>query len=113
MVADVYAGDDAQPTAGECHATALLFRIEADADADVLSRVAHQLMFANTAPYRASLYQPVEGVVSMEIELRGVSKPRAELIRGKLSRLTCVREVDLVDRDLPLVTEHESQSREP
>jgi hypothetical protein len=96
MTADVYAGDDdlrggARPTA----ATRFLFRIECDAEPDALGRICNQLNFANAAPWRLELVTTDGGQLVVDVELRGIADPLAELIRRKLLQQTCVTRVEL------------------
>ena len=97
MTADVYAGDDdlrAGPRAA-VQATRFRYRIEADADADVLARISNQLNFANAAPWSLELATAADGRVVVHVELRGISAALAEFIRRKLQQQTCVVAVDL------------------
>ena len=94
MTADVYAGDDDlnRPRSG-AHAGLGSIRLQADADADIMLRVAAQLSYLNHAPTRLLLPQRADGLVLIEIELRDCGEQLLELIRRKLERLTSVREV--------------------
>lgn len=76
-----------------------VFIIEADADADVLSRVANQFAYANVGPRQVSLVQDRAGIVRIRVELAGVRSVTAELIRRKLVQLTCVIGVQLSHRN--------------
>jgi hypothetical protein len=97
MTADVYAGDDdlrggRRPTV---QATRFRYRIEADADADVLSRISNQLNFANAAPWSLELATAADDRIVVNAELRGISETLAEFIRRKLQQQTCVVAVEL------------------
>ena len=70
--------------------TTHVFFIEADADANVFSRVANQFNYANVAPSRVTLHEGAAGTLRMEVELRGVRPATAESICRKLEQLTCV-----------------------
>ena len=97
MTADVYAGDDDLRNAGRLRpvATRFRYRIECDAEADVLGRVCNQLNFANAAPWRLELVTNDEGQLVFDVELRGIGDALAELIRRKLVQQICVTRVEL------------------
>jgi len=93
-VADVYAADTASVQSdagadGRCY----IYAIEADADPDVLSRIACVCNLANIAPRRVSLVRPAGECVKIDIELDGISESTADSIRRKLLQLTCVTSV--------------------
>jgi hypothetical protein len=97
MTADVYAGDDDLRHAARIRpaATRFRYRIECDAEADALGRICNQLNFANAAPWRLELVTTDGGQLVVDVELRGIAAPLAELIRRKLLQQTCVTRVEL------------------
>jgi hypothetical protein len=92
MTADVYAVDEdlTGVTPAVAHAGRFEFTVTADADPDVLARLANALMFANVAPSRVELSQDGAGIVTCRVEIRELAAALAELIRRKLLQLTCV-----------------------
>jgi hypothetical protein len=96
-VNDVYAGDD------DLHADvghsksqrAFAFRVLADANPDVLLRVASQLLLSNVAPYTLTLQRISHDSVQIDAELRGVTEITAESIRRKLLQLSCAETVEV------------------
>lgn len=95
MTADVYAGDEdlnlARPQAARSGLA--IIRLRADADPDVLFRIASELNFMNCAPSRFTLEQGFEGEVVVEIQVGGCSQFAVDMACRKLERLTCVFEV--------------------
>ena len=94
---DVYAGDDGlggPPPAAQPQ-RAFTFRILADAEPDVLLRVASQLLLSNVAPYAVAMSHVQPGSVHIDAELRGISASMAESIRRKLSQLSCTLTVEV------------------
>ena len=63
--------------------------VTADAQADVLLRVAVQLNLLNTAPERFVL-ETLHDIAKIEIMIRGCSDCALDLVRRKLEQLTCV-----------------------
>ena len=95
-IADVYAGDIAQSGGPAISAAQVFaFRIEADAEPDVLARIAGICNLANSPPRRVVLERTARGEVLMEIDLDGISSHTADSIRRKLLQLTCVNSVSL------------------
>ena len=72
------------------------FRVEADAEPDILSRVANQFNLANVVPARASFARYGADLVRIEVEMHGVSAAIADLIGRKLAQLSSVRSVEVV-----------------
>jgi hypothetical protein len=100
VAADVYAGDIAAVAPlTATGSTVFLFRIAADADADVFARVASVFNIGNVAPQRASLWQAAHGQVHISIAVELSSATTADLIRRKLEQLTCTLSVDCVVSD--------------
>jgi len=71
-------------------------RIAADAQPDVLPRVAHVLSLANKAPWGLSLLTVTPEQVLIEAVLSDVPAVLTELIRRKLLQLTCVIDVEML-----------------
>jgi len=92
MTADVYAGDDslAEPSGSPEQLSTVVFRIEADAEADVTCRIANVLRIANRAPTRGTLLTEGGERTTISVEIEGVSLGKAEYLLRKLSQLTCV-----------------------
>lgn len=94
---DVYAGDD--DLGGETDSVepqqAFTFHIVADADPDVLLRVASQFLLSNVVPYALSLKRVPPASVRIDAELRGIIVPMAESIRRKLAQLSCTVTVEI------------------
>jgi hypothetical protein len=66
----------------------------ADANPDVLLRVASQLLLSNLAPYKLTLIRVSDYSVRIDAELRDLSATLAESIRHKILQLSCVETVD-------------------
>lgn len=104
VAADVYAGDTTSldsSTSTDTSTSIFLFRIEADPEPDVLSRVASIFNIANEVPRRADLRRdsPDQVNICVEIEL---SRPEtADMIRRKLQQLTCTIAAECVAVDSP------------
>jgi hypothetical protein len=97
--ADVYAGDTAAPDlSSELATNVFLFSIEADADPDVLARVATLFNLANVAPLRATLQRRSPDHVHIIVDMERISRTMADMIRRKLVQLTCVISVDLTEQ---------------
>lgn len=83
----------------------VVFVIMADADPDVLYRVAGLLRLGNVAPTRTVLRTCAAGVVDIRVELRAFPAVAIEVVRRKLYQLSTVRRAeahvlrqDLTDR---------------
>jgi hypothetical protein len=90
-VADVYAGDnsDLASTHGESERV-FSYAIEADADPDVLARVANLFNLANRAPKKVTLRTNAEAQVTILITIGPLVPANAEMICRKIRQLTCV-----------------------
>jgi hypothetical protein len=94
MTADVYAADDylsgnrSEPLTRDCVAICLT----ADAQPDVLLRIAVQINVLNMAPERVALKKTAD-TVTIEIVMSGVSEQAVNLVCRKLGQLTCVLDV--------------------
>lgn len=88
--ADVYAGDVDLSTSSAAVAADFIFRIEADASPEVLSRIANQFHSTNVAPRSASLLTRPDGRVEIEMEMRQIRPALAESIARKLDQLIMV-----------------------
>jgi hypothetical protein len=98
MSRDVYAGDDdlnGQSVGIEERASTAQISLRADADPDVLQRVAAQLSFLNVAPLSFSLSRLPNCEVLIDIRIADCSDVAVDLVCRKLDRLTCVHEVRL------------------
>lgn len=93
----MYAGDLDAP--GNEPGTSYVFVVEADADPDVLVRMASQFAFAQTAPFRVNLVRSHPECVRIEVELHHLSPAGADAIRRKIDRLTCTLSVEVVEVD--------------
>jgi hypothetical protein len=94
--ADVYAGDTrAADLSTEPGLDVFLFAIEADAEADVLGRVANLINLANRVPRSVTLQRQSLERVHILIEMEQISAGIADMIRRKLIQLTCIISVDL------------------
>lgn len=69
-------------------------RVSADADADVLLRIAVQLNFLNTAPTRLSLERHADRV-DVVVGFEACALELADLVCRKLAQLTCVADVSV------------------
>jgi hypothetical protein len=95
--ADVYAGDAAMSDQQENQPQAVFaYTIDADAEPDVLARVANLLNLANLAPISVSLRRESSEIVIISVEIGPLRRVTAEMIRRKLAQLTCVNNVALV-----------------
>lgn len=92
LTADDYARG---PSGPESPVVSVTYCISADAQPDVLLRIAGVLNFANQAPWNLSMR--VSGVeeVMIETALRDVTAVLADMIRRKLTQLTCVVSVEM------------------
>lgn len=93
--ADVYAGDVDLVTADPPAMADYIFRIQAEANPEVLSRIANQFHATNVAPCRASLRTCAEGYVEVEMEMRRIRPALAENIARKLDQLIIVTGVQV------------------
>jgi len=93
MVADVYAGDDANPRRPS--GDTALFVVVADPDADVLLKVAAHMQLGNNAPSGGALAKRADGAFVMSFEIEGLTGATVDLIRSKLLQITSVRTVDV------------------
>lgn len=69
---------------------AFTFRVEADSDADVLSRVVNQVRLVNICPTYLSMTVREDTIAVIEFELRAITAAAAERITRKLGQLTTV-----------------------
>ena len=92
MTADVYAADDdLLPNVGSSVSSArFVVKVVADADPDVLLRIAAQLNLLNNAPQRFNFERLSDDTVNVEIVVAGCSTRAIELICRKLQQLTSV-----------------------
>lgn len=92
MTADVYAADDdLPPDVGRAASSEqFVVKVVADADADVLLRIAAQLNSLNNAPRRFNFERLKDDTVKVEIVVAGCSMRAVELICRKLEQLTSV-----------------------
>jgi hypothetical protein len=98
-VADVYAADLGVPGSSSEHAgTVFVFVIEADAQPDVLARVASVFNLANRPPQAATLRQDSLEQVHIAIDMAQITPTVADSIRRKLLQLTCVTAVEMTVR---------------
>jgi hypothetical protein len=95
MTADVYAGDeDLNLARTEAPRSVATIRVRAEADADVLFRVAAQLNLLNCPPLRFLLEQKPEGEVMIEAVVGNCTEFAVDMVCRKLERLTSVFEVE-------------------
>ena len=96
-MADVYAGDDDLSDPGSpARPTATYdFIVIADAQPDVVTRIANQFSFANEAPLYFEFRATPDGTARARIRIARATAEMADLVARKLSRLTCVNEVIL------------------
>jgi hypothetical protein len=100
--ADVYSGDMAVVDSTTVRGTSFfLFTIEADAEPDVLARVAALFNIANVAPHSASLSRESSDHVKISIGINLTSAITADMIRRKLEQLTCLISVLLTSDQKP------------
>lgn len=92
LTADDYSRGPSGPQSPIVSAT---YIISADAQPDVLLRIAGALNFANQAPWSLSMQASGVEEVMIETSLRHVPAVMAELIRRKLMQLTCVISVEM------------------
>lgn len=94
-MADVYAGDDDLSDPGSpARATATYdFNVSADAQPDVVARIANQFSFVNEAPLYFEFRANPDGSAYARIRIAGATVELADIVARKLSRLTCVNEV--------------------
>jgi hypothetical protein len=93
---DIYPGNDLSsgrvpPTPEDGY----IFHVVADADPDVLLRVASQLLLSNVVPFNFVMTSESQVTVHIEAELRGITFGTAEAIRRKLLQLSCAVEVEM------------------
>lgn len=96
---DLYSGSAAKPGAFAELAGMVVYTIEADAQPDVLGRVANLLNLANLAPQLVHLQRKSDEILTISVEIGPITNTSAELIRRKMTQLTCVTEVSLASRD--------------
>ncbi len=98
--ADVYTGDTAPLDLSSGLATNVYrYAIDADAEPDVLARVASLLNLANRVPLAVSLRRKAFERVHIAADMEQISATTADMIRRKLMQLTCVVEVELIFRN--------------
>lgn len=98
-VADVYAADLGVPgSSNEDAGAVFVFVIEADAQPDVLSRVASAFNLANRPPLAATLRRESLEQVHIVIDMAQITPSVADSIRRKLLQLTCVTAVEMTMR---------------
>jgi hypothetical protein len=92
MTADVYAADDnLLPDVGtRVSREQFVVNVIADADADVLLRIAAQLNALNNAPLRFHFERLADATVKVEIVVAGCSLQAIDLVCRKLEQLTSV-----------------------
>lgn len=96
-MADVYAGDTSAIHPVEDGETRVYtFAIEADADPDVLSRIAGVCNLANVAPRRLLFERGPRGQATARVEMTGISAATADSILRKLLQLTSVTAVNML-----------------
>lgn len=100
--ADVYSGDTTvvDPTTVRCTGS-FLFTMEADAEPDVLARVAALFSIANVAPHSARLSRESSNHVKISVGIHLTSAITADMIRRKLEQLTCMISVVLTSDQTP------------
>jgi hypothetical protein len=94
--ADVYAGNTALANLSSESTNVFLFAIEADAEPDVLARVAGLFNLADMAPRSASLCRESFEHLHIAVEIERISATTADMIRRKLMQFTCVISVELI-----------------
>jgi hypothetical protein len=96
MTADVYAGDESLRGGARSSRPmgVATFDILADADADLVARVAAILTLLNIAPRLFHMEARPEGMASVRAFV-DCAEPQAELLARKLERLTSVRDVNM------------------
>lgn len=95
MSRDVYAGDNDlnDRAASSEQAPTVCIQVHADADPDVLLRVASQLNLFNCAPASFTLRRHGEEVV-MEMTMTNCTDFLVDMVCRKLAQLTCVNSVE-------------------
>ncbi|MEP6886322.1 MAG: hypothetical protein ABJC66_16360 [Gammaproteobacteria bacterium] len=91
MTRDVYAGDqdlDTAPAAQTASFTRITIR--ADADPDVLLRIAAVLNTLNSAPHEFHLQRESPDIARVEVLLKDCAEVTGNLLCRKLEQLTCV-----------------------
>jgi hypothetical protein len=76
-----------------------VYTIVADTEPDVLARVANLFNLANLAPLSVNLQRKSDELVHISVEIGPIRSTSAELIRRKLTQLTCVTDVALTARN--------------
>jgi hypothetical protein len=97
MTADVYAGDDSllSDVGTRVSTEQFVVKVIADADADVLLRIAAQLNSMNNAPRRFNFERLTDDTAKVEIVVAGCSERTIELVCRKLEQLTSVIQCQL------------------
>jgi hypothetical protein len=92
MTKDVYAGDDAlDVTPGlDLDRSLIELTIEADADPDVILRVASTLNALNSMPMEFHATRTVEGAAHFRVILQGCADSKGEMLVRKLRQLVAV-----------------------
>ncbi|MEA2649953.1 MAG: hypothetical protein QOG61_2388 [Candidatus Binataceae bacterium] len=89
--ADVYAGDNSDFTRAHGESRRVFsYAIEADAEPDVLARVANLFNLANCAPKYVTLRTNTEAQVTIFATIGPLDPVNAEMICRKIRQLTCV-----------------------
>ena len=93
MTADVYAADDdlIAQEGPQVSTRSAAIQVSADAEPDVLLRIAALLNLLNTPPERVAFEKLADDTVTVEIIIRGCSRRAVDLVCRKLLQLTCTR----------------------
>jgi hypothetical protein len=96
--ADVYAGDNtdlAEASAGT--GRMFSYAIEADAEPDVLGRIANLFNLTNRAPKYVTLRSDADAQVTIIMTIGPLDPTNAEMICRKIRQLTCVVAARLIE----------------
>jgi hypothetical protein len=72
------------------------YAVEADAEPDVLGKVANLFNLANIAPLHAHLDRASQERVLISVDIGPINRATAEMICRKLAQLTCVNNVEYI-----------------
>jgi hypothetical protein len=90
-LADVYAGDNSYlATANAGSGRMFSYAIEADAEPDVLARIANLFNLTNRAPKYVTLRSDGDARVTIIMTIGPLDPSNAEMICRKIRQLTCV-----------------------
>lgn len=82
---------------GDHSQTTYQLMVVADADPDILAKVASAVLITNRLPSVATMMQRREGIAEIAIEMTHSNAELAARVARLLSRATCIRDISLFE----------------